>query len=254
VRGASGIDWHFDPEDVIHFQIKGDKLFKLLRTSNTCFADGQTKRFERIMADQQSFGEASEQLVEAGTITVIPRGVWHWSEGKSDESFAVSLCVNPLSCGQTLMEALSNRLRLMERSRMPLFGDTGSQRQALEACIKEAGALLEAMNSEDVLLQEYRRVLPVDNIDSFYFHLGKRANARLDPLRMLVDGQEIAMEKGEDQAAVLEAVCRIGDGFRSWELKELLPRVDPDLVNGVLASLVKIGFVDFIDGNLDPRL
>jgi hypothetical protein len=102
VRGASGIDWHFDYEDVIHFQIKGDKLFKLLRTPNTRLADKQTKIFERIMTAEQNFAEASEESVGEGTITVIPRGVWHWSEGKSDESFAVSLCIGTVSCAQTL--------------------------------------------------------------------------------------------------------------------------------------------------------
>jgi hypothetical protein len=151
VRGARGIGWHFDPEDVIHFQIKGAKLFKFLRTPNTRFADEQTKKVEHIMAAEQSFGEASEEMVGEGTITVIPRGVWHWSVGKSKESFAVALCINPPSCAQALTQELYKRLRLMERYRMPLVGSPVSQCEAMEACVKEAGALLQAMNCKSVL-------------------------------------------------------------------------------------------------------
>src|ERR1700733_10749358 len=113
VNDTGGIDWHFDCEEVIHFQIKGDKLFRFLRTPATHFADSQTKKFEKIMAAQLDFAEASEEIVGAGAITVIPRGVWHWSEGKSEESFAVSLCVSPPTFAQTLSRSIYKRLRLM---------------------------------------------------------------------------------------------------------------------------------------------
>jgi Cupin superfamily protein len=258
VKGASGIDWHFDYEDVIHFQIRGDKLFKLLRTPHTRFADKQTKIFERILAAEQNFGEASEQIVREGTITIIPRGVWHWSEGKSDESFAVSLCITPSSCAQILSHALQKRLRLMERNRMPPVGPPASQYDAMEACVKDAVSCLQAINVKSVLLEECRLKFTAEDIGSFYFYLGNRANARLEPMRLFVDGTQLKVRGGEEVKTVLRAVCKIGHGFRVGHLRELVPHVDASMVNEILALLVRRGFLDFVDDNpesvIGPRV
>lgn len=252
VRGTGGINWHFDREDVIHFQIKGDKLFKLLGTSATRFADAQTKKFERIMVAQRSFDDASEELVRAGTITIIPRGVWHWSEAKSDESFAVSLCVSPESYAQTLSQALYRRLRLVEGSRMPLLGSQGFQKRALEACIKEAGKLLQSLNVESVLAEEGAREFPVDAVSASYFCIGMRANASLKPLRMLVDGKELAIADDEEEQTILEAICELGQGFRLTDVTKRVPHADESTVNGLLLMLVRAGFLDFLDAHSAP--
>ena len=254
VRGASGIDWHFDYEDVIHFQIKGDKLFKLLATPHTRFADKQTKIFERILAAEQNFGEASEQIVREGTITIIPRGIWHWSEGKSDESFAVSLCVTPASCAQILTRALHKRLRLMERDRMPPVGPPGLQHDAMEACVKDAVSCLQSMNLKNVLLEECRLKFTAQDVGSFLFYLGNRANARLEPMRLFVDGKQLKIRGAEEVDGVLHAVCKIGHGFRVAGLRKLVPQVDASMVNEIVALLVRKGFLDFVDDNPEPAI
>jgi len=250
VKDTGGIDWHFDCEEVIHFQIKGDKLFRFLRTPDTHFADSQTKKFEKIMAAQLNFAEACEEIVGEGTITVIPRGVWHWSEGKSEESFAVSLCVNPPTFAQTLSRSIYKRLRLLERYRMPLFGPADAQRDAMEACAKEAAAFLNDIRCESVLLEECRLELLADRIDTYYFYIGQRANAKLGPLRLVVDGEELVIEGSDKQMAVLETVCKLGTGFRARDIGKLLPHVDAALVTELLAALVRSGFLDFVDIDL----
>ena len=250
-RGTSGIDWHFDYEDVVHFQIKGDKLFKLLATPHTRFADKQTKIFERIMAAEQSFAEASEQIVKEGTITIIPRGVWHWSEAKSDESFAVSLCIASESCSQILLRALHKRLRLMERFRRPVLGSSDARREALAACMEQSVALLQAMDSMSVVSQECQPAVPIGDIDRFYFYLGSRANARLAPMRMLVDGKALNIEGDDNKRAIFEAICKMGHGFRVRDIGSILPGVDSATIVDTVVWLVSAGFLDFVDAKLD---
>ena len=198
VKGANGIHWHLDPEDVIHFQIKGDKLFKFLRTPHTRNADSQTKRLEKMMVESQDFSKAEEEIVREGSITIIPRGVWHWSEGKSDESFAVALCVNPPSAAMTLTQALYKKLRLLEQNRTPMLGDGSAQLDAMEECLKEATALLKTMNAQAMLAQEGRLKLPMERVDSLHFRLSSRAHVKLDPLRMWVDGQQLSVQVDEE--------------------------------------------------------
>ncbi len=247
VRGASGIDWHFDCEDVIHFQIKGDKLFKLMRTPKTVAADRQTKTFERILLAQENFGDASEEIVSEGTITIIPRGVWHWSESKSDESFAVSLCIDPPSRAEILSKALFKRLRLVEQNRMPLFGPNSSQSSAMQSLLDESGPLLRAMNGKSVMSEECRSKITSEVIGSSYFYISTRANASLNPIRMLVDGRAIAIQADEEKREVLQTICMLGHGFFARELDKLVPYTDAALISEVLSSLIRVGFLDFIN-------
>jgi hypothetical protein len=246
VRGASGIDWHFDYEDVIHFQIKGDKLFKLMRTPMTRAADRQTKTFERILAAQENFEAASEELVTAGSITIIPRGVWHWSECKSDESFAVSICLGVPSRAEILSKALLKRLRRVEQNRVPLFGPISSQAGSLQSLLDEAGPLLRTMSGKSLVSEENRSDITPEVVGTSYFYLSNRANARLNPMRMLVDGRPIAIQSEEDKRDVLQAVCTLGHGFFARDLIERVPGIDARLIDEILLSLIKVGFLDFI--------
>jgi hypothetical protein len=140
----------------------------------------------------------------------------------------------------------------MERYRMPLLGPAGSQREAMEACAKDASVLLDALSCKSVLSEECRRELSTDRIDRCYFYLGQRANAKLGPVRMWVDGRELALQGDDEQRAVLQAVCELGNGFRARDLGELVPHVDAAEVAEILTSLTKIGFLDFVDTNLYP--
>ena len=133
---------------------------------------------------------------------------------------------------------------------MPLFGPADSQREAMEACAKEAAALLHDIRCESVLSEECRLELLTDRIHTYYFYIGHRANAKLGPVRLVVDGEELAIEGGEEQMAVLEAVCKLGAGFHARDIGALLPHVDETLVTELLAALVRSGFLDFVDIDL----
>jgi hypothetical protein len=246
IKGASGIDWHFDYEDVIHFQIKGDKLLKLMRTPKTIGADRQLKTFERTLMAGENFDDAHEEIVTAGTITIIPRGVWHWSEAKSDESFAVSLCMGLPSRAEILSKALFKRLRLVEQNRMPLLGSNSSQIDAMQSLLDESAPLLRAMNGLSVVSEENRSEITAEIVNTSYFYLGLRANASLDPLRLLVDGQAIAIPSEDSTRDIVRAACTLGYGFFPSDLAKLVPRANPDLINEILSSLTKAGFLDFI--------
>lgn len=246
IKGASGIDWHFDYEDVIHFQIKGDKLLKLKRTPKTVGADRQTKTFERTLMAGENFDDAHEELVTAGTITIIPRGVWHWSEAKSDESFAVSLCMGLPSRAEILSKALFKRLRLVEQNRMPLFGSNNSQIDAMRSLLDESGPLIQAMTGRSVVSEENRSEITAEIVDTSYFYLGLRANASLEPLRILVDGQAIALPSEDHNGDIVRAVCILGYGFFPRDLAKLVPHANPAMINEVLSSLAKAGFLDFV--------
>jgi len=251
-RAGVGVGWHFDPEDVIHFQIKGDKLLKLLRAPATRYADEQTKRFERILASQQNFDEAAQEVITEGTITVIPRGVWHATEARGDESFAVSLCISQASRGLAISQALYRKLRLTERYRAPLYGASAAQREAIESCLGEASTLLGSMTSGSVLSHDTQALFSLTNIDAYYFYVGRRSRARLAPVRMWVDGKELQADADQTKRDVIEALCSIGAGFRALDLRKRVPDVAPGIVAEVLSSLVEVGFLDFVDGSPWP--
>ena len=244
VRGANGIDWHFDPEDVIHFQIKGDKLLKFLPSEDTIAADTHTKRAERFLKPGQNFANADEAIVRPGTITVIPRGVWHWSEGQSDESFAVALCVNPSSYAWSITQSLYRRLRLLESQRRPTLGH--ERIDSMTACLKEASIMLEEMSARSVLAEERKIEFPLEHIDSLYFQATPMARAEFAPLRMSIGDRPLGISGDETHLAILNSICRRGSGFWVRDLTQHVPRADKSRVGEVLLSLVRAGFLDFI--------
>jgi hypothetical protein len=159
----------------------------------------------------------------------------------------VSICMGVPSRAEILSKALLKRLRLVEQNRVPLFGPIGSQVSAMQSLLDESVSLLRAMSGKSVMSEENRSDITAEIIGTSYFYLGQRANARLNPMRMLVDGRAIAIQSEEDKRDVLQAVCMLGHGFFARDLIERVPGTDAGLINEVLLSLVKVGFLDFIN-------
>lgn len=248
VRGENGIHWHFDPEDVIHFQIKGDKLLKFLLTDETRFADLHTKRGEKFKAARQDFSKAHSEIVREGTITVIPRGVWHWSESKSAESFAVALCVNPQSHATMLTQSLYQRLRMLEKSRMPVYGDECSKKRAMAGCVEEALMILQdfkGANGAFAFTEDRKSVFHSDQMNSFYFQISPRARFFQNPLRMFIDKRELAFQSNDEIDAVLKAIYVYADGFHIRGLQSQVPGIDMAVVTEVISALVASEFLNF---------
>lgn len=254
VKGASGIDWHFDPEDVIHFQIKGDKLFKFLRTPNTRFADLYSKRHEAIFKSGETFANAEEVIVKAGTITVIPRGVWHWSLNKSDESFAVALCVNPPSYATILTQALYKRLREYEVFRQPVYGSFQSQTETLTKMNIELSSMLNKIETQSVLQQHGKMPfqsspakLVADDVRYFVNH--NRGKIVYSPrLKFQLDGQDLALDGDEQHMKVIRCIGKLGYGFHVSDIKRVNSDIGIDKITEILSALVQIGFLEFVDG------
>lgn len=244
VRGANGIDWHFDPEDVIHFQIKGDKLMKFLPSEATRAADASTKRLEKFLKPAQDFTRASEVVVREGTITIIPRGVWHWSEGRGDESFAVALCVNPPSVASVLTQALSRQLRHAESVRRPVYGTPDEQLALLEEGLRAVKELAARWDGEDVLVADRRSVFTAEKAESASFHASPAARIELEPLRLWLNEQELRVDGHPSQLEVLRVICKSAHGFKGEDLARLAPEAGPALRNEVLASLVNAEFLE----------
>ena len=246
-KRANGIDWHFDCADVIHFQITGEKQFRLLPTPETKHADNQTKRFERILAHRQNFDSAAEHIVRAGTITVIPRGVWHWSNALSDESYAVSLCIDSVTMQQVLFRALNRRLRLSEAFRAPLVGSDEVRRSQISDFADQAATLLRDIDYRSLLTHEIAADELPQDFNSAFFYIGMRGNAELDPLRLLVDVKELTLPEDDRERALWEAICRLGNGFRLEDLRNAVACAEPVLLEHTLGCLIKEGFLDFFD-------
>lgn len=244
VRGANGIDWHFDPEDVIHFQIKGDKLMKFLPSEATRAADTHAKRLEKFLKPAQDFSRASEVIVREGTITIIPRGVWHWSEGRNDESFAVALCVNPPSVATMLTQALYRQLRVLESERRPVYGTVAEQRALLDEGLRALKNLVDRLDGDAVLTCDRRRDFEPARVDGAYFQASPAARAELSPLRLWINDRELRVDGEESHLAVLRVICENARGFRGAEIGRLAPEAAPELRREVLASLVNVGFLE----------
>jgi hypothetical protein len=130
------------------------------------------------------------------------------------------------------------------------LGSFDSRREALAACINEAAALLQSMNSMTVVSQECRKGISIGEIDSFYFYLGSRANARLAPMRIFVDGKALDIE-GDAQRSIVHAICKMAHGFCVRDIRSVLPGVDAMEIADAVAWLVSAGALDFVDAKLD---
>jgi hypothetical protein len=171
-------------------------------------------------------------------------GAWHWSENKSDESFAVSLCIRAAPLALSITRTLFKRLRAIERQHMPLIGSIPDQLAALEGCVRQAGEPLQAMRLESVLAEERRMQIARGEAGSLSFTLGPRARLSLRPLQATVGGRELAIEDDAARVAVLRAVAEIGDRFNLRDLAKAAPGFDPDTLAETVAWLVAIGFLD----------
>jgi len=129
---------------------------------------------------------------------------------------------------------------------MPLFGSNNSQIDAMRSLLDESGPLIQAMTGRSVVSEENRSEITAEIVDTSYFYLGLRANASLEPLRILVDGQAIALPSEDHNGDIVRAVCILGYGFFPRDLAKLVPHANPAMINEVLSSLAKAGFLDFV--------
>jgi hypothetical protein len=121
----------------------------------------------------------------------------------------------------------------------------------MQTFLEESVPHLQAMSGNSVMSEECRHDVTSDVIDSSYFYIGTRANAKLNPMRMLVDGREMAIPADELKRDVLRAVCVLGQGFFARDLPKLVPNANARMINEVLISLVRVGFLDFINSGSD---
>lgn len=117
----------------------------------------------------------------------------------------------------------------------------------MQSLLDESGPLLRAMNGKSVMSEECRSKITSEVIGSSYFYISTRANASLNPIRMLVDGRAIAIQADEEKREILQTVCMLGHGFFARELDKLVPYTDAALISEVLSSLIRVGFLDFIN-------
>jgi ribosomal protein L16 Arg81 hydroxylase len=247
-RGATGISWHFDPEDVIHFQIKGSKRFGLHSSEASTFADTRLYKHYSSLLAKEDFSEAVESVVREGTLTIIPRGVWHCSLGQSEESFAIAVCISPPTCARAVSDALFERLRLLGWHKQTMLGPVGGQSDAMEACIRDACGLLTSMEQENILTEKFRLAFPINDIESLTFRVTPGSHIDLESGRVWVQDNAYQVAGDNSCDKVLQAIWQKGPEFTVQMLRKNVPEADHEDVCKLLAMLTKIRFLRFVYG------
>lgn len=155
-----GIQWHFDPVDQIHFQISGQKHLWLLYVDETRYADmwdklDEPKLVRRYFDSIGVYGDvelARQVTLGPGSLTVLPRGVWHRSIVVSEESFAVSMALDAPSIASAIGENVAQNLRTRMSYKAPVIGETNSRIRSLKTVRDDFLETLSHLSMESIAL------------------------------------------------------------------------------------------------------
>ena len=95
---------------------------------------------------------ARQVTLGPGSLTVLPRGVWHRSVVVSGELFAVSMALDAPSVASAIGEAVALNLRTRLLYKAPVIGETNSRIRSLKNVRDDFRATLSHLSMESIAL------------------------------------------------------------------------------------------------------
>ncbi len=184
---GDGAPTHFDGEDVFSIQLAGSKRFEVAPMTDYAYpvgaqyAPGAAAYDEMYAQIRDGFPDAtgvSFQAVEMkpGSVLFVPRGTWHRTAAAED-SFAVSIGLNPPSIAETFLDQLRYVLLQDPQWRRPVRASGRGEplEDALNAALQSAPRALGSITAGDLVpVSESQRLASIGAGTRFVREAGAR--------------------------------------------------------------------------------